>query len=60
MAGVRLLHAGSGFDLGPGAALALSLVSGEGGGAEGQSDKGGYGDDHGLFHGGSPLGSVGG
>ena len=36
MAGVLLLLAGSGFDLGPGAALALSRRGGEGGGAEGQ------------------------
>ena len=38
----ELLHTGSGFDLGPRAALALGLGSGEGGGADRQGDEGGY------------------
>ena len=50
----KLLHAGTGFNLGPGPALALGLGGGKGGGADGQGDEGGDGDDHGLFHGDSP------
>ena len=54
-----LLYAGAGLDLGPGSALALGLGGGKGGDADGQGDEGGYGDDHGLFHGDTPFVPVG-
>jgi len=50
----ELFHAGAGLDLGTRAALALGLGGGKGCGAEGKGNKGGDGDDHGLFHSGSP------
>ena len=50
--GCDLLHAGTRLD----GCLdsRLEFVGGKGGGADGQGDEGGDGDDHGLFHGDYP------
>jgi hypothetical protein len=53
--GMWLLYAGAGLDLGFGACVEPNLVGGKSGGADGQSDEGGYCYDDGLFHGDSPF-----